>query len=149
MDDILELTTEESLHFALRTGVAAVGGFLVGFERDIKGKTAGMRTNILVAMGAALFVLVALHLDDSDTDFMRVLGQVVTGVGFLGAGAIIQRKDKIKGITTAATIWCSAGIGCLAAASMFAQLVIFVFFAVVVNVVFGIISIGERKDHMN
>lgn len=148
--ELFELNMDELLHFAIRIVIAGVGGLLIGFERDIKGKTAGMRTNTLVAMGAASFVLMSMHLGESpEADYMRVIGQVVSGIGFLGAGAILHDKNKIKGIATAATIWCSAGIGCLAAASMFPQLVVFVILAVIVNVAFGIISIGKKKDHFN
>ena len=148
--ELLDYSTDGILQFALRIIIAGVGGLLVGFERDVKGKTAGMRTNVLVAMGAASFVLLALHLGESqEADFMRVIGQVVSGIGFLGAGAIIQDKHKIKGIATAATLWCSAGIGCLAAASMFPHLAVFVILAVVVNTAFGAISIGKEKDHFN
>lgn len=143
----MDLLSDGSLQFALRVGIAAVGGMLIGFERDVKGKNAGMRTNILVAMGAALFALVALRFKGSpDTDFLRVIGQIVTGVGFLGAGVIMHRQERVKGLSTAATIWCSAGIGCLAAASMFAELLIFVVLALLVNFVFGMINIGKDKS---
>ncbi|QLG46509.1 MgtC/SapB family protein [Costertonia aggregata] len=148
--EILEFETGELLPFAIRVIIAGAGGMLIGFERDVKGKTAGIRTSILVAMGAAVFVLMSLHLGQSpEADYMRVIGQVVSGIGFLGAGAILQNKNKIKGIATAATIWCSAGIGCLAAASLFSQLAVFVILVVIVNITFGIISIGKKKDHFN
>lgn len=134
----------ESLHFILRIGVAAIGGLCIGLEREIKGKDAGLRTNMLVAMGAALYALVALNFKGStDADFLRVIGQVVTGVGFLCAGVIIQEKDRVKGLRTSATVWCSAGIGCLSASSMFMEVVLFVLLVVLVNVGFGLISIGK------
>lgn len=143
----MDLINDESFKFAVRIGIAAVGGFLIGFERDLKGKNAGMRTNILVAMGAALFALVALNFRGSpDADFLRVIGQIVTGVGFLGAGVIMHRKERVKGLSTAATIWCSAGIGCLSAASMFSQLSIFVVLVIMVNIVFGMVNIGKSKN---
>jgi putative Mg2+ transporter-C (MgtC) family protein len=75
----MNLLSEESLQFAFRIGIADVGGFLIGVERDLKGKNAGMRSNILMAIGAALFALVALNFRGSpEADFLRVIGRIVT-----------------------------------------------------------------------
>ena len=88
-------------------------GGLIGFEREIKGKPGGLRTNILICVGATLFVHLALfsvasyHIGDPT----HVIGQVITGIGFLGAGAIIQAGNNVKGLTSAATFWIEAGIG--------------------------------------
>lgn len=77
-----------------------------------------------------------------------MLGQVVMGVGFLGAGVILQKKDKIKGLTTAATVWCSASAGCLAAVSLLWELAILTFLVITLNVIFGYIDskISSKKN---
>ncbi len=98
---------------AVRILVAAALGGLVGFEREYRGQPAGFRTHILVAVGAALFTLagVAAAGSSGNVDPTRVAAQVVTGIGFLGAGAIIQQGISIHGLTTAATLWVVAAIG--------------------------------------
>jgi len=98
---------------ALRLLIAAILGGALGFEREQKGKSAGMRTHMLVAIGAALFVLIPQQAGVSDTDLTRVLQGLVTGVGFLGAGTIIKGNggEEVKGLTTAAGIWLTAAIG--------------------------------------
>lgn len=93
--------------------VAVVLGGLLGYERESRGISAGLRTHMLVALGAAIFVLVPLEAGVSQADLSRVLQGVVTGVGFLGAGAIIKlnQEQEIKGLTTAASVWLTAAIG--------------------------------------
>ena len=97
----------------LRLLIAAILGGLFGFERESKGKSAGLRTHMLVALGAALFVLIPQQSGVSDADITRVLQGLVAGVGFLGAGTIIKGDggEEIKGLTTAAGIWLTAAIG--------------------------------------
>ena len=97
----------------IRVLIASVLGGLLGYERELKGKAAGLRTHMLVALGAAIFVLVPQQAGASGTDLSRVLQGVVAGVGFLGAGAIIigQQKENVSGLTTAASIWTTAAIG--------------------------------------
>ena len=91
---------------------AALGGVL-GYEREQQGKAAGMRTHMLVALGAALFVLVPQQAGMAVADLGRVIQGIVAGIGFLGAGAIIKpaREGDVKGLTTAAGIWMTAAIG--------------------------------------
>lgn len=104
---------------ALKIAVGFLCGFLLGMEREIKGKPAGLRTIILITVGATLFMIVSDLVTlvtmgpDAITrvDPSRIASQVVTGVGFLGGGAIIQARGSIHGLTTAATIWVGAGIG--------------------------------------
>lgn len=98
---------------ALRLVIAALLGGILGFEREQKGKAAGLRTHMLVALGAAIFVLTPQQAGVSDADLTRVLQGLVAGVGFLGAGAILKGNDEeeIKGLTTAASIWLTAAIG--------------------------------------
>ena len=96
----------------LRIVVAAALGGLIGFEREMSEQPAGFRTHILVSLGAALFTLVgAYSFDKVGADPTRVAAQIVTGIGFLGAGVIFQRGASIKGLTTAASLWVTAAIG--------------------------------------
>lgn len=100
----------------LRLLVAAALGGLLGYEREKQGKSAGVRTHMLVAIGAALFVLIPQQAGASTADLTRVLQGLVAGVGFLGAGAIIlgTKQVETRGLTTAAGIWVTAAIGAAA-----------------------------------
>ena len=97
----------------LRLVIAAALGGVLGYERERQGKAAGVRTHMLVALGAALFVLVPQQAGVSEADMTRVIQGVVAGIGFLGAGSIIKGNDEdnVKGLTTAAGIWLTAAIG--------------------------------------
>src|SRR5688572_1869732 len=90
---------------------AAMLGAMLGFEREIRQKSAGLRTNILIAVGAALFTLMSLELAPAGSDPGRIAAQIVTGIGFLGAGAIMRTDAGIQGLTTAATVWVNAAVG--------------------------------------
>ena len=116
----------ESLRLFLRLSTAALLGGLLGFEREISGREAGIRTHMLVSMGAAIFVMMA-QLSGSNEDAMsRVMQGIIAGIGFLCAGSILKNQDQthVKGLTTAAGIWLTAavgmavGLGSLAAAIM-------------------------------
>jgi len=100
-----------SAPFWIRLGVAVGCGGLIGLERQLRGKPAGMRTSILVCLGTLLYVRLGASLDGPRTDPGRVLGQVVTGIGFLGAGVILTRGGDVIGITSAAVMWVLAAIG--------------------------------------
>jgi putative Mg2+ transporter-C (MgtC) family protein len=92
--------------------LAALCGAVLGFEREVKQKSAGLRTNMLIAIGAALYTLMSYELADGfGADPTRVAAQIVTGIGFLGAGAILRTHAGIHGLTTAATIWVNAAVG--------------------------------------
>ena len=93
--------------------VAAALGGLLGWERERSGKSAGARTHMLVAMGAALFVLIPQQMNMADADLTRVIQGIITGVGFLGAGTILKSTSEqtVKGLTTAAGLWLTAAIG--------------------------------------
>jgi len=143
MDTALEISSIETFAFITKLGAATLSGIFIGLEREMKGKSAGLKTNTLVAIGAAVFILISLQFQEGqNVDITRVLSQVVTGVGFLGAGAILQKKhsEKVKGLTTAATIWCSAGAGCLAAVGMYKELSILTIWVVFFNIIFGFIN---------
>jgi putative Mg2+ transporter-C (MgtC) family protein len=105
--------------FMVRCGVAALCGAIIGLERELKQKPAGFRTNILICVGAAIYMCSGLLLTNAGGmtgDPARIAAQVVTGIGFLGAGAIIQSGGRVTGLTTAATIWVVAAIGLIAGA---------------------------------
>ena len=94
-----------------RLVTAALLGAALGFEREIRQKDAGLRTNILIAVGAALFTLMSIEISGPSGDPGRIAAQIVTGIGFLGAGAIIRTDGGIQGLTTAATVWVNAAVG--------------------------------------
>jgi putative Mg2+ transporter-C (MgtC) family protein len=108
LDTLLSLTT------------AFVLGTLIGAERQYRQRTAGLRTNVLVAVGAAAFVDLAMHLAAAD-GAVRVIAYVVSGIGFLGAGVIMKEGTNVRGLNTAATLWGSAAVGSCAGADMLAQ----------------------------
>ncbi|MCG5263241.1 MgtC/SapB family protein [Cupriavidus gilardii] len=104
---------EEATRVVVRLGMAMLLGAMIGYEREAAGKAAGLRTHMLVALGSAMFVLVPLQAGVPLADMSRVLQGIASGIGFLGAGAIIKLNSEadIKGLTTAASIWMVAAIG--------------------------------------
>lgn len=109
--DIADL--EEATIVIFRLVLAMVLGAAIGYERERRGKDAGLRTHMLVTLGATLFILVPAMGDMETADASRVMQGVVSGIGFLGAGAILkqERGQEVKGLTTAASIWVAAAIG--------------------------------------
>jgi putative Mg2+ transporter-C (MgtC) family protein len=97
---------------------AALGG-LIGAERELRRKSAGFRTNILIGLGAAIFTIAGISMGTPASDPARVAAQVVTGIGFLGAGAILRNRDGVHGLTTAATVWVNAALGVAAGGGQF------------------------------
>lgn len=95
----------------LRLVVAVVLGALVGYERERKGKPAGVRTHGMVCLGAALFTVVSLYGFGASSDQSRVAAMIVSGIGFLGAGAVLHQRESVHGLTTAASLWVTAAIG--------------------------------------
>ena len=119
------LTTFQSYDFLdtlVSLTAAFVLGTLIGAERQYRLRTAGLRTNVLVAVGAAAFVDLAMHLTAAD-GAVRVISYVVSGIGFLGAGVIMKEGTNVRGLNTAATLWASAAVGCCAGTDMLAQAV--------------------------
>lgn len=101
---------------AVRLILAAILGAVIGIEREIKNRAAGFRTHIIVSVGACLIMLIGIDAigdisSDNARDAARLAGQVVSGIGFLGAGTILQKKNGVSGLTTAATLWLSGAIG--------------------------------------
>jgi putative Mg2+ transporter-C (MgtC) family protein len=112
--------------FILRIFVAAILGGAVGLEREYRDKAAGFRTHFLVALGSALFMIIsaygfegALVSAEHRLDVSRVAAQVVSGIGFIGAGMIIFQKNTVRGLTTAAGVWVTAAIGLACGAGMY------------------------------
>ena len=101
--------------------LAVVLGFAIGYERKLRYKEAGIRTHTIVCAGAALIMVVSKYGfgDSAEADAARVAAQIVSGVGFLGAGIIVYRKHEIHGLTTAAGVWATAGVGMAAGAGMY------------------------------
>jgi putative Mg2+ transporter-C (MgtC) family protein len=113
-DELLNIPDATQIaRVTIRLVTAAVLGGLLGYEREAMGKAAGLRTHMLVALGAAVFALVPMEVGMSGGDIGRVIQGIATGVGFLGAGTILKRTDQqeITGLTTAASIWMTAAIG--------------------------------------
>lgn len=111
----------ENPELFLRIAAGLICGTLIGAERQWRARSAGLRTNALVALGATLFVVMGgFGFGTAGSDPTRVAAQVVSGIGFLGAGVIMQQGTTISGINTAATLWASAAVGCLAGAGMYA-----------------------------
>lgn len=100
--------------------IALLCGGIIGFERELKDKPAGLRTNILVATGSCLFVIFAIKTAEIFSDDPgRIMGPIITGIGFLGAGTIIRARGSVRGLTSAATIWVVAGVGMSAGLGLF------------------------------
>lgn len=106
-------------NFILRIFVAGLLGGLIGFEREFRAKEAGVRTHFIVALGSALFMVISQYAFAGRFDAARVAAQVVSGIGFIGAGVIIFQKNVIRGITTAAGLWVAAAIGLGCGAEMY------------------------------
>ena len=106
--------------FILRIFIAGLLGGLIGFEREFRAKEAGVRTHFIVALGSALFMIISQYAFSGQFDHARVAAQVVSGIGFIGAGVIIFQKNVVRGITTAAGLWVAAAIGLACGAGMYA-----------------------------
>jgi len=116
--------------------LAVLFGALIGSERQMSGKAAGLRTNILICLGAAIFTIVSREMGGGHSDSItRIAAQVVSGIGFLGAGAIIQDRGGVHGLTTAATIWLVASIGMACGAGFYLLALISTALAVIVLLV--------------
>ena len=106
--------------FILRLLIAGLLGGIIGLEREFRAKEAGLRTHFIVALGSALFMLISQYAFSGRFDAARVAAQVVSGIGFIGAGVIIFQKNVVRGVTTAAGLWVAAAIGLACGAGMYA-----------------------------
>lgn len=141
------------LDIAIRLGSATLLGGCIGLEREIHGKEAGFRTYALVCLGSALVMIVSTQMFEiykgvAEVDPSRIAAQVVSGIGFLGAGAIIRFPQGIKGLTTAAGIWAASGIGLACGIGLYYPAMLATFLTLMILVVFSYFDrlIGG-KDH--
>ena len=111
----------EELKYLIGVLVSVVLGFAIGFERKLRYKEAGIRTHTIVCVGSALIMVVSKYGfgDSAEADASRVAAQIVSGIGFLGAGIIVYRRHEIRGLTTAAGVWATAGVGMAAGAGLY------------------------------
>jgi len=142
--DIPDLSTITRI--TLRLVLAAVLGGMLGYERELKSRSAGVRTHMLVAVGAALFVIGPLESGMPMPDMSRIIQGVVQGIGFLGAGAIIvrARQQKIQGLTTAANIWATAAIGIVAGLGLEATAVLS---TAIVLIILAVVPYALPRSH--
>jgi len=118
----------------IRLAVATLLGGILGLEREIHGRPAGLRTHLLVSLGAAAFMMMSPLVADMSQNFQgdpgRIAAQIVTGIGFLGAGAIVKEGVNIRGLTTAACLWVAAAIGMACGASLYTEAILICIMAI-------------------
>jgi putative Mg2+ transporter-C (MgtC) family protein len=133
----------------LRLALAAALGGAIGLEREYHRKPAGLRTNMLIALGSALFSILSVELGAGAGSPDRIAAQVVTGIGFLGAGAILRSGENVHGLTTAATIWVNAAIGMAAGLGSYVVAVVAATLTLIVLVILPFIEqrFEERGGH--
>ncbi|MES2364147.1 MAG: MgtC/SapB family protein [Pseudomonadota bacterium] len=132
MQAFQSINVTDLLDSVLSLSAAFVFGGLIGFERQYRQRTAGLRTNVLVAVGAAIFVDMANRLTGS-AGAAHVVAYVVSGIGFLGAGVIMREEGNVRGLNTAATLWCSGAVGACAGADLVVQAGIATVFVLAAN----------------
>lgn len=125
--------------FIIRLIICFSLSILVGLERQLRHRMVGLRTNVLVCIGAFLFVYLSFGIETSDKT--RIAAQVVSGIGFLGAGVILRDGSKIKGLNTAATLWCVAAIGTLCASGLVIEASLGTLFVLLSNIILRLISL--------
>lgn len=125
--------------FIIRITVCFILSILIGLERQWRHRMVGLRTNVLVCIGSFLFVYLSFGIVNPDKT--RIAAQVVSGIGFLGAGVIIRNGNKIKGLNTAATLWCVSAIGVLCAAGLLIEAFIGTLFVLLSNIILRIVSL--------
>lgn len=108
---ITDFLTADMIDMLLKLTIALALGIALGVERALVGKTAGMRTYGLVALGSTLFTIIGAEVAGGTAESLRLTGQIITGIGFVGAGLIFFSGEKVTGVTTAVGIWVAAGIG--------------------------------------
>lgn len=127
--------------FIIRLVICFCLSILIGLERQLRHRMVGLRTNVLVCIGAFLFVYLSFGLNIQNSDSTRIAAQVVSGIGFLGAGVILRDGNKVKGLNTAATLWCVAAIGTLCASGLVIEAAIGTFFVLLSNIILRLLSL--------
>ncbi len=135
MNQIIEnFLQTDWLSAILKIFAATILGYVIGVERELHGKVVGTRTISLIAIGTSLYVLMSPTIFGGDNS--RIIAQVVSGIGFLGAGIIFKDGDTVKGLTTAATVWCAAAVGGLCGFGMFGEAILGTITIVTINIFF-------------
>jgi putative Mg2+ transporter-C (MgtC) family protein len=139
---------DQVVRVALRLVAALIIGTVIGLQRELTHKPAGLRTHLLVSLGTALLVVAAVNSNMQSADVSRVIQGLITGIGFLGGGTILKltREHEIRGLTTAAGIWLTAAASIAAGLGEFADAFIGVFFALIVLTAIGKLG-GHPADH--
>lgn len=133
-------------NYLVRIGCAFLMGALIGVERQYRQRNAGLRTNILVSVGAAAFTVLSCDMTFGNGDPSRIAAQIVSGIGFLGGGLILKDGFNVRGLNTAATIWCSAACGTLSGVGLYAEAAVLVAFVLITHCLFRpLCSWIERK----
>lgn len=127
--------------------VCFILSFFIGLERQWRRRAIGLRTNVLVSIGSFLFVVLAVNLN-IDSDSTRIAAQVVSGIGFLGAGVILKDGQHIRGLNTAATLWCNAAIGVLCAYGFIFEAIVGTIFILISNVILRQLSLRLIDDYV-
>lgn len=144
MGDLSDLLLRyPELEGLFRLTIAGLVALLIGFDRESKNKPAGVRTNVLVGMGSALFTLVGIYAFGPGDPASRVAAQIVTGIGFLGAGTIIQVRSGVIGLTTAAGIWAVAAVGMAIGSGLY---ILGIGGGVLMFLVLRFLTFGDDKD---
>lgn len=146
LKDVSEITT-----ITIRLLMAALLGGILGFEREQRGKAAGVKTHMLVAIGSALFVLIPQQAGLTEAELSRVMQGIIAGIGFLGAGAILKGHDEkdLKGLTTAAGIWLTAAIGVAAGLGRESSAILCTVLALMILIIMpklvGLLDVKEKQ----
>ena len=141
------------LDFVIGLSVCFLLSFVLGLERQYRRRSLGLRTMILVALGSYMFVSFSFLINGYQIDVSRIASQVVAGIGFLGAGVIIKdnEKNRVRGLTTAATLWCDAGIGILCAGGFIKEAIVASVFVLFSNIILRHVNslVNDRVDDMS
>jgi putative Mg2+ transporter-C (MgtC) family protein len=112
---------DAAMFFGKRAGIAILAGLIMGIERTLSGHSAGIKTLVFVSLGSSIYTSLSFYIVDiyQNIDPSRILGQVVTGIGFIGAGVIFQNDKKISGLTSAAMVWVACSLGMVSGTGLF------------------------------
>ena len=140
--------TPQFIEFISIIGIAVLSGIIVGIKRELKMKPAGLKVHIMTCVGAAIFAFISLNIDGA-LDKSRVIAAIVTAIGFLGAGLIWSKDDKVGGLSSATIIWAMTGIGILSGMTMFVEAIAASIVLVILDLLADIIEgkqINRKKD---
>ena len=130
----------------IKIGLSLLCGYIIGIEREYSGKAVGTRTISLICLGSTLFCLMSPNVFNADNS--RIIAQIVSGIGFIGAGIIFKHNDTIHGLTTAATIWASAAIGALIGTGMYLEALVGTGAILLINITFKKLK-NNRENNEN